>query len=55
MYFPDPHFLAFIKSVNQTVKSVANEEGTKQHGKHIIEIATESEVMINSESSSHMH
>ena len=39
MYFPDRPFLPFIKSVDQTVKSVAN-EGIKQHGKHI-EIATQ--------------
>ena len=40
MYFPDRPFLPFIKSVDQMVKSVANEEGIKQHGKHVIEIAT---------------
>ena len=41
MYFPDRPFLPFVKSVDQTVKSVANEEGIKQHGKHIIEIVTQ--------------
>ena len=41
MYFPDCPFLPFIKSVDETVKSVANEEGIKQHGKHFIEIATQ--------------
>ena len=41
MYFPDCPFIPFIKSVDIRVKSVANEDGIKQHGKHIIEIATE--------------
>ena len=41
MYFPDCPFLPFIKSVDQTVKSIANEEGIKHHGKHIIEITTQ--------------
>jgi hypothetical protein len=41
IYFPDRPFLPFIKSVDQTVKSVANEEGIKHHGKHIIEITTQ--------------
>ena len=41
MYFPDRPFLPFIKAVDQTVKSIANEEGIKYHGKHIIEVATQ--------------
>jgi hypothetical protein len=40
MYYLDRPFLPFIKSVDQTVKSVANEEGIKHHGKHIIDITT---------------
>ena len=41
MYFPDRPFLPFIKAVDQTVKSIANEEGIKHHGKHIVEVATQ--------------
>ena len=41
MYFPDRPFLPFIKSVDKIVESVPNEEGIKQHGKHIIEIVTQ--------------
>ena len=41
MYFPDHLFLPFIKSVDQTVKSIANANGIKQHGKPIIEVSTQ--------------
>ena len=40
MYFPDSCFLPFIRSVDQKVKAIANEQGIRQHGKNIIDVAT---------------
>ena len=40
MYFPDPVLLPFIKTINDKVRSVANNSSIMRHSKQIIEVAT---------------
>ena len=41
MYFPDQSFIPFIKAVDSKVRSIANSDGIKKHGKNIIAVASE--------------
>lgn len=41
MYFPDSSLIPFIKAVDNKVRSIAHNDGIKQHGKNIIAVASE--------------
>ena len=41
IYFPDQSFISFIKAVDSKVRSIANSDGIKKHGKSIIAVASE--------------
>lgn len=40
MYFPEPSFIPFIKEIDTKVRQIANNDGIQQHGKNIVQVAT---------------
>ena len=41
MYFPDEFSIPFIKSVDDKVKQVANNQRVQEHGRNIVQVATD--------------
>ena len=41
MYFPDQALIPFIKAVDNKIKKVANSKGIREHGRNIVDVATE--------------
>ena len=41
MYFSDEYFIPYIKSVDDKVKQVANNQGVQEHGRNIVQVTTD--------------